>query len=309
MNKKILICLIGAFLLVPFNANSSEKLLTKNSATIAILDTALDTSVPEFENRIVHEVCILSWASCPNNDFFMEGPGSARLPKGIITKNGFDHGTKMVSAFVKNNLNTNIVFIRIIAHSSDGSRLNSGEIAINAALDWIYENKERFNIQAVSMSQSSHNLSKSINYCPESYDMSEKIKNLSIAEIPVFFPAGNLKDYKRISWPACIEESISVGSSNKYNKIALWSNIDTVKTDFYALGEMNLTGPNNKISYSSGTSVSTQVAAAQWMTIKNYKPELSYQDIYNLILRTSNYIVGPNWTTGKLINVQGAINE
>lgn len=317
MNKKLIMALIATVAVsvyltttvtLPANANVGIKSATLQTPTIAILDTSLDTSIPEFQGRIVHEVCILEWPSCPNGQKFMEGPGSSVLPASMITRNGFDHGTQMVSAFLKNNTTANVVFIRIIGNSPQGSRQIANEITFTNALDWVYKNKERFNIQAVSMSQSHHNLMRGANYCPATSATENKIKEFVSAQIPVFFPAGNLRDYKRISWPACISESIAVGASTDYDEMPIWTNADINKTDFYALGVMSLTAPGNKKVNAVGTSISAQVAAAQWLTIKNSKPHLSYQELYNLILNTSKPIIGPRGLTGNMINLTGALN-
>lgn len=308
MNKKITAIFIALTLLSPTAANAALKSATVQAPTIAILDTALDTSIPEFKGRIVYEVCVLEWASCPNGKKFMEGTGSASLPASIINNNGFDHGTQMVSAFVKNNSTANIVFVRIIGNSPQGSRQIANEITFINALDWVYQNKERFNIQAVSMSQSHHNLMPGANYCPTTISTQSRISAFVEAQIPVFFPAGNLRDYKRISWPACINESIAVSAATDYEEIPIWSNVDINKTDFHALGQMTLSAPGNRTVNAVGTSVATQVAAAQWLTIKNAKPTLSYQQLYDLIARTSKPIIGPKGTTGKMINTVGALN-
>lgn len=293
---------------LPATANAALKSTTLQTPTIAILDTALDTSIPAFQGRIAHEVCILEWNSCPNGQAFMEGTGSAVLPASVISKNGFDHGTQMVSAFLKNNSNANVVFVRIIGNSPQGSRQIANERTFINALDWVFKNKERFNIQAVSMSQSHHNLMPGANYCPATTTTESKIKEFVAAQIPVFFPAGNQRDYKRISWPACINDSISVGASTDYDEMPIWTNADINKTDFYALGIMSLTAPGNRSVNAVGTSISTQVAAAQWLTIKGAKPTLSYQQLYDLVLKTSKPIIGPRGLTGKMINLSGALN-
>jgi hypothetical protein len=306
MNKKITTALIAISLTLPAYSAKSAIL---EKPTIAILDTAIDTSLLEFKGRIVHEVCILEWNSCPNGKYFMEGKDSAVLPSSLISKNGFDHGTKMVSAFLKNNNTADVVFVRIIGNSSRGLRQIANERTIVNALDWVYNNKERFNIQAVSMSQSHHNLIPRSEYCPNTFGTQSKIKDFIAAEIPIFFPAGNLGDHKRISWPACIKESIAVGSSTNYNEIPRWSNQDINRTDFYALGMMSVSTPGNKKVNSTGTSISTQVAAAQWLTIKNAKPSLSYKQIYDLFIKTSKTIIGPTGITGNMISLSGALND
>lgn len=301
--------LIATTLIAPSAANAAFKAeVSAQPATIAILDTALDTNVATIQGRIAYEVCILEWNSCPNGKNFMEGPGSVNLPYNIISKNGFDHGTQMVSVFTSNNKDVNVVFIRIIGATATGTRQIANESTFVNALDWVYKNKDRFNIQAVSMSQSHHNLMPGADYCPKTTATQNKIKDLVGVGIPVFLPAGNVRDYNRISWPACITESISVGASTDYDQIPIWSNIDVSKTDLYALGITNAMSPGTQLKNVVGTSASAQVAAAQWLTVKKLKPSLSYQQIYDLLVKTSKTIYNPKKIAGKMINLEGALN-
>ena len=214
----------------------------------------------------------------------------------------------MVSIFTSNNKDVNVVFVRIIGATATGTRQIANESTFINALDWVYKNKDRFNIQAVSMSQSHHNLIQGADYCPKTTATQNKIKDLVGVGIPVFLPAGNLRDYNRISWPACITESISVGASTDYDQIPIWSNIDVSKTDLYALGITSAMSPGTQLKDVVGTSVSAQVAAAQWLTVKKLKPTLSYQQIYDLLINTSKTIYNPKKFAGKMINLQGALN-
>jgi hypothetical protein len=85
---------------------------TTSVPTLAILDSALDTSIPSIKSRLVAEVCILDFASCPNGKTFMEGPGSSVLPMSMLSTSSFNHGTQMVSAAIQSNPDINIVFVR-----------------------------------------------------------------------------------------------------------------------------------------------------------------------------------------------------
>ena len=309
MNKKIITALAALTLLIPTSANAALKNSTVvQKPTIAILDTAIDTSISSLQGRVAYEVCILEWNSCPNGQKFMEGPGSAVLPNNIITKNGFDHGTMMASTFASNNSAYNIVFVRIIGATATGVRQIANETTFVNALDWVYKNKERLNIQAVSMSQSNHNLMPGVNYCPNTINTQSKINSLVSSGIPVFLAAGNMRDIKRISWPACLDQSIAVGAATDYDEIPIWSNVDMNKSDLYDLGFAEVVSVGNKTVNISGTSVSTQIAAAHWLTIKDAKPTLTYKQLYDLIIQTSINIIGPNNVSGKMINLKGAIN-
>ena len=113
MNKKIIAALLLLTIWVPVNAQAALKNQTQPTPTLAIVDTAIDTSLPIFNGKIVAEVCIMDWSLCPNQSSFMEGVGAASLPSHQISLDGFDHGTQMASAAVMSNPNMNIVFIRI----------------------------------------------------------------------------------------------------------------------------------------------------------------------------------------------------
>jgi acid stress-induced BolA-like protein IbaG/YrbA len=311
MNKKILLFLLSSTFAIP-NVYANAELIQNtyvSQPTIAILDTALDTSLPIFKDKIVFEACVTQWASCPNQQFEMEGPGSSTLSPQWISKNGFDHGTQIASIAVATNPNVKIVFVRIIGASFNGLRQVATEETVYNALDWVIRNKDRFNIQAVSMSQG-HSALRNIgsNYCPNTPITEEKINELINFEIPVFFPTGNGGNHTKIDWPACIPESIAVGATMSNKKIAVYSNYDPHLTDFFAIGQIKAFIPGGKYINSGGTSGATVIAATHWATIKASKPHLTYSQIYDLISKTSKPTYNSKITGGKLINLGAALN-
>ena len=310
MNKKIIKALVAIALIIPTSAQAAS-LQNKTVAqpTIAILDTALDTSLPIFKDRILFEACVTQFSTCPNGMAEMEGTNSATMPANFISANGFDHGTQMASLAVAANPNVKIVFVRIIGSNPNGTRQVAGEPTVINALDWVYRNKDRFNIQAVSMSQGHHNLGAAgTDYCPKTPITEGKIKSLADAGVPVFFPAGNNRDYVRIDWPACIQSSIAVGAVMPTNEVAIYSNFDLNLIDFFALGTTRATAPGGKTVNVGGTSAATVIAATQWATIKSAKPTLTYSQIYDLISSTSIPTKNSRVSGGKLINLSGAIS-
>lgn len=311
MNKKILAVLVTITLAIPTISANAASLQNKNVAqpTIAILDTALDTSLPIFKDRILFEACVTQWASCPNGQFEMEGVGSSVMKPEWISKNGFDHGTQMASIAVATNPNVKIVFVRIIGANASGLRQSTGEATVYNALDWVIRNKDKFNIQAVSMSQGhSAGRNPDPNYCPTTPVTEGKITQLMNAGVPVFFPTGNARNYTKIDWPACIPSSIAIGATMPAETIAIYSNHDPLLTDFFALGQVKATVPGGRIVNSGGTSAATVIAATQWATIKASKPHLTYSQIYDLISKTSKPTYNSKITGGKLINLGAALN-
>ncbi len=306
MNKKLIAGLIAVILITPVTAQAAKTVGLNNSLTtvptLAILDTAIDTSLPMFKDKIVQEVCIIDWNTCPNGTNFMEGPGAASMPANLIIKDGFDHGTRMAQAALTSNNNINILFIKTIGNTANGSRQIVSDNNIAKALNWIALNKDRYNVQAVSMSQGHHNLMPGAQYCNKSPLLEGAISSLYNFGIPVFFAAGNNRDLKRIDFPSCIPLSISVGATMPGDYIASYSNADPLLLDFYALGSLTLFLPGGiKRVNTSGTSISTQILASTWLYIKTNNPSFSYSDTYNYMLSKSVSVAGRN-VSGKFVD-------
>ncbi len=298
-------------LAIPTISANAASLQNKNVAqpTIAILDTALDTSLPIFKDSIVFEACVTQWSSCPNGLSEMEGTNSSTLKPEWISKNGFDHGTLIASIAVATNPNVKIVFVRIVGANANGLRQATGEATVYNALDWVIRNKDRFNIQAVSMSQGHSSLrNPDPNYCPKTPITESKINELMNAGVPVFFPTGNSRNYTKVDWPACIPSSIAIGATMPAGTIAIYSNHDPLLTDFFALGQVRATTVGNKVVNAGGTSAATVIAATQWATIKASKPHLTYSQVYDLISKTSKPTHNSKITNGKLIDLGAALN-
>lgn len=308
MNKKILLGLVALTLVIPSTSHANVKNRTVSVPTLAILDTGLDTSVPSIKDKLVYEVCILEWTTCPNGQSFMEGPGSANIPSQSITKNGFSHGTQMASAAVSTNPNMNIVFVRIIGQNINGDRQITNEQTIYNALNWVYVNKDKFNIQAVSLSQGSHALADSAIYCPSTPTTQKSITDLLSAGIPTFTAVGNNSDYKRIDWPSCIPQAVSVGAGSK-NGIETYNNYDPALLDMYSVGQLKVYSPGNTLGFASGSSIAAQTAAANWIALKQFKPGLDINQLNDLISAKSKKItMGKRFPqTGKLFELKSAL--
>ena len=308
MNKKLITALLALTLSLPTTAHAALKNQTIDSKpSLAIIDTAVDTSIPEFAGKIVYEVCFIEWSTCPNGKTFMEGPGSAGMPLNFMQKNGFNHGTQMVSSALQTNLSMNVVFIRIVGNTANGSKQTVSEQAVVSALQWVYNNKEKFNIQALSMSQGTSNFLNGANYCPNTPNTSAAIALLKNNGIPSFFPVGNSKNYKKIDWPACIPDSIAIGATMPGDLIASYGNFDPNLTDFFALGSLSVKNPGNSAVNGAGTSIAAQVAAATWVGAKAKNPLMLYQDMYNLLSSKSTVVHGRG-AFGKVLDTWALLN-
>ena len=246
--------------------------------TLVIADTAIDSSMNEFSENIIQEVCIVDYSVCPNGTNFMEGKGSAYLPKELIQSNGFNHGTQMVSAAVRTNPDLRIIFIRIVSHSSKGLRLTANIDVLKRTLDWVRKNRSTYNIQAIAISQGHHNLLSLSNYCPQDDSFNSLLSELHSQEIPYFAPTGNRGDKSRVDWPACTSKVLAIGALTPERQVAGYSNIDNAVIDHYEIGTMKVLDASNREVSAQGTSVSVQVAAAKWMKIKELNPNITISE-------------------------------
>jgi len=316
MNKKITAALVAVLLAVPATAQANLKNRTVGSApTLAVIDTAINSSDPVFNGKVVHEVCILAVKinNCANGSNYMEGKGAALVPDSVLYNtqylpgNGFDHGSIMALSAIKANPNMNIVFIRIAGYKANGSRENVGPDLVTTAINWVVSNKDKFNIKAINVSQGSSNLRSGTDYCPKVPTLSQAITNSIASNVPVFFPTGNKWNPTRVDFPACIPEAISIAAVEDDGRVAGYTNHDPNLTDFFVPGffEVNL---NNKQIRSIGTSVSSARAAAYWVLISSSKPNLTYTQMYDLLVKTSVYGDNSKIQTNRVMNVAGALN-
>lgn len=274
---------------------------TPKPATVAILDTALNANLSVFKDRIVQEVCILEWNSCPNGSNYMEGPGAASMNLDQMARNGFNHGTKMTHASVLTNPNIKIVFVRIVGATSTGSRQITNEPTFINALNWVISNKDKYNIVAVAMSQGHSNYMPGANYCPNTPQTSGLISSLSSAGIPVFLPAGNLRDLSRVIWPACISQSIAVSATSVTDGPAIYTNYDKNLTDMFALGRLKVADVNGILFTEDGTSISVQVAASIYTGLKTKYPLYTSSQILDL-MKQKSYPVLSKTISGYIVN-------
>lgn len=284
--KKLLISAISAVLLMlivsPAQADEVK--------TIAVIDTGIDITHPSLNGKIVHEVCILDFALCPNGKKFMEGTGAATLDPVKASKNTFYHGTQMSSIIIQNNPNAKIIFIRVVAMTSSGAKASVSTNNIGNALNWVVQNKDKYGISVVSTSMGL----KSTKGCAKNKLVEDSISSLLNSGVPSLFSTGNGYTYDAIDFPACVPQSIAVGGldyiSNKYYP-SLYSN-NSLDTDFFAYGKLDAASPNGSYAKIVGTSAATALLASKWLLLS--QQGLSYQESYDKIKSSSTPVSTKN---------------
>lgn len=276
--------------------------------TIVIIDTVLDTSRPELKDNIVYEVCMTESRRCSNQTSMeQEGPGAASLQAGltslIYSNKDMRHGTDIALTVKAVDPNARIIFIRTtgvdvlknnkvsIAHASNMKHLAK-------PLNWVAQNKSKYNIAAVVMSKASNAWGAGNSCVPRKDDeqLVAAIKNVTNLGIAVMAGTGNDRNFTRTRFPSCIQETVSVSSVVDWQE-----SIDEIQAnhaadvDFYALGFWNL--PTGR---TSGTSLANAALAAYW--VKNYKG--SYQATYDYLKSISKPLKGGQVSTNFFIDIK-----
>ena len=234
--------------------------------TIAIIDTAIDSTK---NSNVVYEVCF-TLKTCPNGTSFQEGSGSAMVSDWKIK--GIDHGFNISQAAVSANPSVKIVFIRIsdVNVYSTFSAMHNDGTSLSRAIDWVSKNSAKFNIKAVSISQSRVNFTAGT--CPKDLVFESAVKNLNGQNIATFVATGNDSKKNQVGFPACVDGVIGVGAlrptvstrpypESSYTALANYTNVGP-GLDLVARGDADVKAYGGWDITITGTSVATPIAAS-----------------------------------------------
>ena len=294
---------IALALTVVFGLALIQPVASAANESIVIIDTAIDSTRPEFKDKLIYEACFVSsGGSCPNGTLAQEGVGSATLPTAKAMQDDLKHGTLMTLIANQINPNVNIIFIRVAGvNPRNGKALAFSDDQVRLALEWVIANKTKFNIVSVSASVGTHTTLKTgKGYCPITalkQPLVSAIDRLITLGVPSMFASGNNGDTVRVDFPACIPNAVAVSASD-YNVddkdfISMQSN-SAVETDFYALGTYNVLGNNVR-----GTSASAAALSAYWA--KNYKG--TYQATYDYLKSITKPIKNPRISSTLFVDI------
>ena len=130
--KKLAIALAIIFVSI------SNPVYASTPKTLAIIDTGVDIVHPAIKNNIIHEVCVSGYASCPNKQNFMDGPGSATVTSAMYSNSAWGHGTEVASAAIQTDPNIQIIEIRCASLLGANGYIGCNNDMLAVALNWVY---------------------------------------------------------------------------------------------------------------------------------------------------------------------------
>jgi hypothetical protein len=197
MMKKIAAIAAVLFALVAVSPAQAE---TPNA--IAIIDANFDSSL--ISGNVV-DVCVVGEVLCARDD----------KPVTSSHFRNYNHGTIMADIVRANNPGATIILIR--AANIKTSVING--LGFEAALDWIQENRNAYNIGSVSFSYNAGNGSRclpaspGVNVIDTHNEIVSDISLLKAMGTTVYAASGNHGRGDRIDYPACIDDVVAVGST------------------------------------------------------------------------------------------------
>lgn len=294
--KKVLLALLS--ITIAFTAIQPAQ--AQDERVLAVIDTAINAK--NFPS-IIHEVCFTTVKStnpkqnmsCPNGEYFMEGPGAASAPWPLQkNSNNFDlnnatfHGDQMVKAALTVNPNLKIVFIRFNDVTSLGN--SRGDIrALTSAMDWVSKNASKYSIDALSISQSSVSAT-NLALCSTHVVAINAVASLSANNIPVFAATGNDRRKDVIGFPSCVNGVIGVGALGNATQLEGLTNTGP-GLDMVAPGKVSITKYNGSPIDTAGSSVATAVSAASYVNRNTHKTFGEYLlSLPKILIGSASYI-------------------
>ena len=239
--------------------------------SVVIIDSGFDTS----KVTPIAEVCILTVNFCPNGTAFDESAGSSNANRAMSAsgKREWNHGTVMADIVRQINPDANIIFIRNAFVNNRGFVNIGGIKEFNLSMNWVINNKEKYNISAVSFSRGQSTWTRKSTTCPVDVTTQNQIVTLQNLGVATVIAAGNARNKTNVNYPACISEAVAVSGiySQNYRPLDFSTYRETFgtnsgpATDFYTYG--NFTTVGGKVADS--TSASTASFAGYWSKVTN----------------------------------------
>ena len=276
-----------AYQAININAAWSKNILGQG-VTIAMIDQGVNLQHEYFDGQVVDGICVYqntNTAVCPNGTKFQTGVQAASQRRDFFGRLLTDetHGN-MVAGIVAGKPNS--VAPGGIAPQAKIVMANTDmqPKSVVAALEYFYQNREKYNIVAVSMSFGILGLTSrqdllNCNTNPVYAEVRASLKKLREVGVIPFAAAGNGFYLNSVeSWaPTCLDEAVSVGSVDESGQISIYNTMST---------KVELLAPDYAISaatfgymQASGTSAAAPTAAASYALLRQQFPQHNAQTV------------------------------
>jgi len=259
---------------------------TGTEIPVAILDTGIDTSHPEFSGRILK-----CHSEITKLDTCVDGNGHGTHTAGIAAAAGANLQAKGVAP------SASLYIDQVLGPTGSGTL--SGVIA---GIDWARINGAK----VISMSLGTSPISTTQPNCDTAFpSLTSAVNNAVAAGVSVVAAAGNA-GVNGVGAPGCISSTIAVGAVNSSNKIASFSSRGGPLADHGIVAPgVNIYSsvPLGGYTSLSGTSMATPHVAGTIALMLKSNPSLSPTAIRNILFNTAcSSVTSPSCPTGAVPN-------
>lgn len=275
--------------------------------TVAVLDSGLDVTHPFFAGKVVGEACFSnpgagSTTLCPNGEPQQIGSGA-----GInCTDNsiGCWHGTHVAGIAAGNygymtattgGMAPDASVMPIQVYQRDCStgtcQLSAYYSDIMLSLEYVYSLRNSYSIAAANLSMGGANFTATCDN--EAPGITSVIQSLRAANIATVIAAGNAALTNAISFPGCISQAISVGSTTKQSAISGFSNSASFLSLLAPGTSISSSMPGGGFASTDGTSMAAPHVAGAWATLKSAKPSATVPEVLAALTTGGKPITDP----------------
>ncbi len=266
--------------------------------TVAVIDQGVNLTHEYFTGQIIDGICVYQNTSpnlCPNGTKNQTGiqAASQRFDKGVIVSSE-NHGN-MVAGLIAGKPNEQAPGgvapnAKILMANTDLSLAS-----IITALNYIYDNREKYNIVAVSMSfgvtgGSQRDYILNCNLNPDFAQLKATLSKLRSVGVMPFAASGNgyILNEVTASAPTCLSDVVTVGALDAQNKISVYS---TMNAKVELLGT-DYAKSATTVGYqtSGGTSAATPVVAAGYALLRQAFPTASAQLVLDAMKQSGRLV-------------------
>lgn len=273
--------------------------LDGTGSVVAVVDTGVDATHPEFDGAVVAEHCICTSACCPGGVTEADGPGSAQDDHG--------HGTSVAGVVAADGSliggapGASIVAVKVLNASGSGTVED-----VVDGLDWLVTSAPAVDVVNLSLGSGSYT-GDCDNADANTMAYADAVDALRAVGVLTVAATGNDGSGSTMDAPACVSGSVSVGAvwdedlgsqtvlgctdpTTAPDQVTCYSNSND-HTDLFAPGSRIRTLKSGGTKrYVNGTSFAAPFAAACAGVLRGARP-LATPDDLEEALRTSNVTV------------------
>lgn len=282
---------------------------------VAVLDTGVDSRHPFLAGKIIAEACfstegqgegVVVQSTCPSGNISEIGPGAGQPCDHAY---GCNHGTHVAGIIAGQNAEmsgiatgASIVAVQVFSNTTSarhGKYARSFSSNVLRGLEWVYRNRQRYNIAAVNLSLGGGGARRP---CDGGSPLTRILALLSQSDVAVVASSSNDGLADAIGHPACVSSAISVGATSYQDHVAPFSNSARF-LDFLAPGatekaygkEMGILSavPGTGYRRMQGTSMAAPHVAAAYAVLKAAVPDATLWQMSQALQTTGRVVIDP----------------